>query len=541
MAESDEPLAPTPSTLMPPPSAPTAAGPTLAGLLGDVRGGLVASTTCLAFSVSNGALIYSAAVPALLGVGIAAGFLTTALSAIVIALTSTFRPVVATANSATAAPIGAIVVSTAPVLSHLPPETAAATIVALVAVVTSITGLALLLLGATKLGKIVRFLPFPVVAGFMGVTGALTALGSIRFGTGVRVTWADLPKFLEPNTAALLGLTVGFALLTRFVTRRFSHPLVLPGLLLAAIIVADTVVYAIGHSVEAPPLAGLFLIPRPEVHLGVKLFLAVPHDAHWGLIPPLFGSIAAYVILVVLATLLSSSGLEAALNVDADYDRELRSQGLACLVSSAGGGFVGNPSVGVTMAGIATGASGRAAGITNGLVMIVAALVALPLIAYVPRFVIAGLLGHVGLSIIMTWCVATRSKMPRGEWFVVVGIVAVTVWAGLVAAVLAGIVAGCVLFAIDVSRIDVVRREYGLDRRASPVVRPSEELAVLSSEGGRIRFIELSGMLFFGSAYQILARVQHLLVVDRPDTFVLDLTAGERLRLECERGDRAHA
>lgn len=521
---SDEPPTQTASSAVAP-SRTALRRSSLAPLLGDVRGGLVASLTCFAFSISNGGLIYSAGAPGLLGVGIAAGFLTTALSAVVIALTSTFKPAVATANSATAAPLAAVVVSTAPALAHLPPETAAATVVAIVAVATSLTGLVMVLLGVGRLGKIVRFLPFPVMAGFMGVTGALTALGSIRFGTGVRVAWAELPKFLDANTAALLGLTVGFAITTNIVTRRFKHPLALPGLLLATVLVADAFVYATGHTIEAPPLSGLFLALRPSLHLGWSLLAAVPHGAQWALIPPLAGAIAAYAIVIVMATLLSSSGLEAALNVDADYDRELRAQGLACLASSLGGGFVGNSSLGITLAGVASGARGRATGITNGVVMVVAGFVALPLIAYVPRFVIAGLLGHVGLSILITWCVKTRTRMPRGEWLLVVGIVAITIWAGLVAAVFAGLVAGCVLFAIDVSRIGVVRRDYGLDRRASTVVRPSEELAVLSREGGRIRFIELSGMLFFGSAYQLMARVKQLVAKAPPDAIVLDLTA----------------
>ena len=497
----------------------------LKALLGDVRGGLVASTTCFAASVGAGAFIYSGALPSLLTVGLSAGLVTTALSAIVLSLTTSFRPVVGAASSITAAPLAAILVSMAPTLARLPPQAAAATIVAFVAVTTAVSGLALFLLGMAKLGNIVRFIPFPIAAGFMGVTGTLLALGAIRFGTGVRVAWAELPNFLNPNAAGLLGLTVGFALLITLVTRRSKHPLALPGLLLAAVVITDAVTYAFGHTIEAPPLVGLFLVPNDPIHFGLQFLLGVPRNAVWGLLTAQLGAIAAYVLLVVMATLLSSTMLETALNVDADYDREFRSQGVACLASSACGGFIGIPSVGATMAGVASGASGRVAGITNGLVMILAAAGAVPLLAYVPRFVIGGLLAHIGFWTVFTWCVKTRSKMPRGEWLVIVGIVAITVWAGLVAAVLAGLIAGCVLFAIDVSRISVVKREYGVDQRASAVVRPSEELAILSSDGHRIRFIELGGMLFFGSAYQIVARVRHLLASNTPDAIVFDLTA----------------
>ncbi len=494
-------------------------------VLADIAGGLVAATSCLPFSIANGALIYSGTFQPMLVAGIAAGLLTTAVATIVLALTSTFKPVVATANSTTAAPLGAIMVSISPALAHLSPEAAAATVFALVAVTTVATGLVLVALGAARLGQIVRFIPFPIVAGFMGVTGTLLSFGALRFGTGVRIVWRDLPAFLAPDKAILLALTIAFAAVLSLVTRRFKHPLVLPGVLLAAILATVALVYASGHSIETTPVAGLFLASKTGAVPVTLLPLHPPLAADWALIPPLVGSIAAYVVLVVLATLLTSSGLEAALNTDADYDRELRAQGLACALSGFGGGFVGNPSVGATMASVAIGAKGRLGGITNGIVMLIALAFALPLIVFVPRFVVAGLLLHVGIWVIVTWCLATRTKMPRGEWLVVLGIVAVTVWAGLVAAVFAGLIAGCILFALEMSRIRVVRREYGPDRRASTLVRPSEDLAILSRDGGRVRFVELAGTLFFGSAYQLLAHVRRLVEAAPLDMLVLDLTA----------------
>ena len=59
-------------------------------------------------------------------------------------------------------------------------------------------------------------------------------------------------------------------------------------------------------------------------------------------------------------------------------------------------------------------------------------------IPYVPRFVIGGFLAHIGYMIVLTWCVATRRRMPVGEWLLVLGIVAITVWVGMVPAVIAG-------------------------------------------------------------------------------------------------------
>ena len=491
----------------------------------DIKGGLVAATSCLAFSIGNGAVIYSGTFQPMLGKGIAAGLVTTAIVSFVLAFASTFRPLIATANSTTAAPLGAIMATVAPNLGHLSPDSAVATVYMVVGVATLATGLTLIVLGSARLGKIVRFIPFPVVAGFLGVTGAMAVLGGIRVGTDVPMRLATILAFTNADKAELLGLVSVYTILLMIVAPKFKHPLALPGILVASIAAVDITVYATGYSVENPPIAGLFLAPRVLSVLDLPLLIEMPGLADWSLVWPLFGSIAAYIVLVVMATLLTSTGLEAALNVDSDYNQELRAQGAAFTASALFGGFVGNPAVGPTAACNASGAHGRLAGVTNGLAMLAFLFLGMRLLPFIPKFVIGGLLASIGLRVIYTWCVATRAKMPLGEWLLVVGIVGVTVWAGLVPAIISGLLGGCIVFALDVSRVDIVRRSYGLDQRASPLVRPSEELAILSNQGRTVRFVELNGTLFFGSAYQILLRVKQLIAVDQPRLIVLDLSS----------------
>lgn len=496
---------------------------TRATILGDLKGGLIASPSCLAFSIANGALIYSGTLEPMLGRGIAAGLITTIVVSVLLALTSSFRPVIGTANSTTGAPLGAVLVGLAPSLVHLSPSAAMATVYVFIGLTTVAAGLTVAALGSAKLGKIVRFVPFPVVAGFMGVTGTLLLFGAVRLTTGVPIQMKRLPEFASPDKSALLALLIAFTAVMLVVTRRYKHPLVLPGMLVVTGVAVDLLVYATGHSVQEPPLTGLFLAPKAFSMADLPLVATMPSQAEWHLVWPLLGSIAAYVVLVVMATLLTNTGLEAALNVDADYNRELRVQGLAIATSGMLGGFVGNPSLGSTMAGVTTGATGRVAGLTNGVVMIVFFLVGLRILPFIPRFVIGGLLAQIGVWIIMNWCVATRTKVPLGEWCLILGIVGVTVCAGLVPAIISGLVGGCIVFAFDVSRVNIVQRSYGLDQQASPLVRSGEELAVLSTAGKRVQVIELSGTLFFGSAYQILTHVKHLLRGDKPKMIILDL------------------
>ncbi len=490
--------------------------------LRDIKGGLVACTVGIAFSIANGALIYSGPMQPLLERGIAAGLVTTAVVGIIVALFSEFRPAVATASATTGAPLGAIMITMGPSLVGLPAQEAANTVFALIAVTTLLTGAVLVLLGSARLGYIVRYIPHPVVAGFMGVNGTLLFFGAVRLATGKPLVWANVPHFLQPALAAELAATIVFAIVARLVMQRSRNPLALPALLIITIVLTSIVATTV--DLPATTTQSWFLAqPKPLTFVMPVLFdLSAP--VAWHLVWPYLPSIGAFALLVTLATLLGSIGLENALNVSIGFDRELRAQGLAVFASAVVGGFVGTTSVGSTTAAIASGARGRMTGIMAGIAAIVFLIAGWPLLPFIPKFVVAGLLLEIGAAIVWRWCWRTRLEMPLSEWALVIGIVVLTVWVGLVPAILAGIVGGCILFALDLSRIDIVRRVYGLDERTSTLVRSGEDLAILARNGRGVQVVELGGTLFFGSAYRILDRVRRLLPDSNPSAIILDFT-----------------
>ena len=76
---------------------------------------------------------------------------------------------------------------------------------------TLITGVALYLLGVLKAGRWIRFVPYPVIAGFMAASGWLLASGGIRLATGTRLS-LDLLKQLADGRHVIQFVTViGFA------------------------------------------------------------------------------------------------------------------------------------------------------------------------------------------------------------------------------------------------------------------------------------------------------------------------------------------
>jgi sulfate permease, SulP family len=107
----------------------------------------------------------------------------------------------------------------------------------------------------------------------------------------------------------------------------------------------------------------------------------------------------------------------------------------------------------------------------------------------------------------------------------VIAIVAITALFGFLQGVLFGLVASCAIFAIDLSRIGVVRRLFALNERPSIVVRSIEEMRILADNGSKVQIIELSGFIFFGSAYRLQDQVKKLVADKRPEVLVFDFSA----------------
>src|SRR5215472_10198343 len=169
--------------------------------LRNVGAGLVASLLLLASAFSNGALIFTGPLQPFLGQGVAAAQITTAVTTIFVALTSSFPSAIAGPVGNMAALLAAMMVTLAPVLSGLPPDQALGLAVAGLGGAALLTGLALFALGWKRLGKLIRFVPYPVVAGFLAATGWLIVSGAIRMATGVPISRATLLSFAAPPTA----------------------------------------------------------------------------------------------------------------------------------------------------------------------------------------------------------------------------------------------------------------------------------------------------------------------------------------------------
>ena len=306
-------------------------------------------------------------------------------------------------------------------------------------------GLFQILFGLIKIGKYVRYIPYPVLSGFMSGIGVIIILQQLypllgQSGSGSMLNLlAGLPKAISHTSliSLLLGLgTVAIIYLFPLLTKKVPSTLV-------ALLVMTGVSLLIdmpqGSTIGKIP-SGL---PMPFFASG-KVSLA---GLDWGII--LKASIIPGLTLAGLGsidTLLTSVVADNITKTKHNSNRELIGQGIGNAVA---GLFCGLPGAGATMRTVVNVKSGgftRLSGMVHALLLLAILLGLGSLVQYVPLSVLAGILLTVGWGIIDFKGFKDLPKIPRADAVVLLVVFLVTVFVDLLTAVGIGMVIACVLF-----------------------------------------------------------------------------------------------
>ena len=138
--------------------------------LTDVFAGSICSILSVAYCLSYAALIFAGPLKHSLAVGVAVTFLSAAVGGMIVASRSSLPFAIAGPDSSISVVLAAMVATVVQRLAQSGADPLIPTLVAL-ALTTVLTGLLLCILGFTHAGRAIRFVPFPVIGGFLGATG----------------------------------------------------------------------------------------------------------------------------------------------------------------------------------------------------------------------------------------------------------------------------------------------------------------------------------------------------------------------------------
>ncbi len=321
------------------------------------------------------------------------------------------------------------------------------------AVATILAGVLLVAAGLFKMGALLRYIPYPVVAGFTSGIAVIIFLGQVpdflglsfpRPGEAPELLWEiglHLSK-TEWHTAVvgLAGLAIVFGL-PRLTTR-------VPAAIVA-VLVCTLMVWGLHWPVET---------------IGSK-FGGLPSGWPQWQWPSfslenmrnLMGPALTIAALGAIESLLSATVADGMTDTRHDSNAELIGQGLANVVAPLMGGFAATGAIARTAANIRSGARTPLAGVVHALVLLIFVLVAAPLASHIPLAGLAAVLMGVAVRMAEWDTFKEMWQGPRSDFTTLLTTFALTVIFDLTVGVAVGLIIGVVLFVKRMEGISHVR------------------------------------------------------------------------------------
>ncbi len=458
---------------------------------GDLFGGITAGIVALPLALAFGIQAFS-------GIGAEGASIGAYAGLVGATLLGFFAALFGGTHSQISGPTGPMTVITATLVTGTftaPGGNLSAVLVSM-AMAAIFCGLFQILFGLIKIGKYVRYIPYPVLSGFMSGIGVIIILQQIYplFGQSGSGSMIDLlvgiPEAVGSMslTALLLGIgTVAIIYLFPLLTKK------VPSTLVALIVM--TIISLFTNEV---PIIGEIPSGLPMPFFANSSVTLAGLD--WGAI--LMAAIIPGLTLAGLGsidTLLTSVVADNITKTKHNSNRELIGQGIGNAIA---GLFCGLPGAGATMRTVVNVKSGgrtQLSGMTHALLLLAIMLGLGSLVKYVPLSVLAGILITVGWGIIDFKGFKDLPKIPRADAVVLIVVFLVTVFVDLLTAVGIGMVIACVLFMKRAS--DLVEGGYSSQEmtnfdKESPW---DDEHGMPDTVAHKIYIQRLNGPIFFGT------------------------------------------
>lgn len=375
-----------------------------------------------------------------------------------------------------------------------------------IALSTFASGAAMLAIGTARLAQIAKFIPYPVIGGFLAATGIFLLLRAAMLPLGAEAEIRDLVA-LE-NTMSWLPFLLVAALIA-FLDRWVSPG----GLLLVVIMIylpAFNIYLAIaGMDVQDARAAGLLLEANFDT-AGLSATLSAERFASASFVVVLgeWPLVLATAALACLSLLMSTSAIEYISSQPTDLNREMRRAGIANLICGIAGGAVGH--VSASMHGLARQIApepSRWLSLAGTSVIGFFLLTGSDFVSAMPVGLLTIVLGFAGFQIIFRWLLAGTRELPFGDYVILILITGSALLVDLTLAVGVGMVAAVMRFALAYARIDIVRSQVSGALRLSQTERSEPDTRIIQSRGHETLIYELQGFLFFGTANSLLDRI----------------------------------
>jgi SulP family sulfate permease len=350
-----------------------------------------------------------------------------------------------------------------------------------------LTGALQLLLGVLRLGSYIRYVPYPVISGFMSGIGVLIIIQQIFPIAGMAAPSSNSATII----AALHTLPAGFAwpvallavatLAIIYLLPRLTR--VVPSSVVALVVVTAG---ALLFGVDAPQIgaipAGLPAFVLPEIDLRQAGFIMI--------------TALELALLGAIDSLLSALLADNITKTHHASNRELIGQGIGNMAAALVGGLPGAGASIRTIVNVESGGRTRLSGVIHGLFLLAVLLGLSSVVQHIPNAVLAGILVAAGLSCIDVRGLGHITKVPRADAAVMLLVLVLTVFSGVILAVAIGLIVASLVFMKNVADLSTHQTTIG------PMADEpwADELDLPAADRDALLIKHIEGPLFFGFA-----------------------------------------
>lgn len=499
-------------------------------LRADVTGGVIAALIALPVSIGYGILALAPLGADFIAYGVLAGLYAVVFGGFTALLLGANTTMIYAPRSVTTFLIAALLAQNliAAAGTALPAHEPRA-MLGLVFLMLFLAGILQALFGVLRLGQFVKYLPTPVLAGFQNAAAILIFVSQIDVVLGLpgAVPLSALPASLssmQPLSLVVGALTCFFILRGARFTRRIPPSLLgfLVGIATYYLLAAAGLRDRLGPVIGAIP----WTIPTPQYLPDFWSLFGNP--AYAEMLPILLTSAASLAIVSSLDALLCARVVQSDTGRRFRGDPELVRIGIGNMVAAGFGGISNGINLASSFANHRAGGRTVLSVLVCTVLILASVLVLPPVIAVLPRVVIAAMLMTVAIQLFDRWTLQMIANLFRGgtanryallvDLSIIILVMTFAVAVNIVLAVFLGLFVTVGVFLFRMSK-SVIRREYACDTVHSRRAREPRHMEVLGTHGARIVALELEGPIFFGTAENLAIRLEEL--ADGPASFVV--------------------
>ena len=366
----------------------------------------------------------------------------------------------------------------------------------------ALAGVLQIIMGVLKIGSLIKYIPYPVISGFMSGIGVIIILLQLYKAVGLPspATTIDVVREIGPalqkiNLWALLYSALTVLIIYSF--PRFSRKI--PSTLIALLAVTGVSI-VLGKNV---PLIG----DIPKGFPGLRISDVFSIDPKFYML--ILEAGATLAALGAIDSLLTSVIADNVTKTKHKSNQELIGQGIGNAVSGIFGGLPGAGATMRTLVNVRSGGRNRISGVIHSLILLIILLGAGKYAAMIPQSVLAGILITVGIGILDYKSLKHINKVPRTDAVIMIIVLLVTVFFDLLLAVGIGMVMAAILFMKQMSDLAEERSKISdIMSLKDEISWPDEKVPAYIQDNVIIK--HLDGPLFFGFASGFVDKIARL-------------------------------